>query len=329
MTGVMYYELVVERRTAGSHEPVEHEIIEVAVFYGVPTMLLTVFGGWWLLRRALKPLDDLTRAAEQLQVHNLREPLPRTGNGDEVDRLSEVLNSANRRLEDAFKQIKEFTLNASHELKTPLAILHGEIETALSNPAATPAQREMYASQLDEIQRLTKIVESLTFLAKADTGLISLTEEPVRLGQLLQNSFEDTQILATQNEIVVELTACEEIVVQGDRHRLRQLLLNLADNAIKYNQKGGRVWMSLRRNGGKAELTIINTGKGIPAALLTRIFERFFRVDQARNSEIEGSGLGLAIVLWIVKSHRGEIQIQSELDKTTTVTVTLPLSHTT
>jgi signal transduction histidine kinase len=329
LAAVMYYEFVIEAgAVAAAHQPeqlMEEEIGEVLLFYGVPSTLLIVLGGWWLLRKALAPLNDLASAAERLHIHNLREPLPRTGNGDEVDRLSEVLNATNARMENSFKQIREFTLQASHELKTPLAVLHGEIETAMNDPATTPAQREVYGSQLDEIQRLTKIVESLTLLAKADAGQVVLAQETVRLDELVQDSFADAQILAQPKEINVTLDDCAAVTVRGDHHRLRQLLLNLTENAIKYNQPHGRVVIALKRNGSAAEFTIANTGQGIPASLLPRIFDRFFRGDESRNRQVEGCGLGLSIAKWIVKAHGGDIQIASAPERLTTVSVKLPL----
>jgi signal transduction histidine kinase len=329
MAGGMYYELVTERAERQAEdkpaELVPEEIFEIVLFYGLPTALVTIIGGWILLRKALSPLDKLVSAAQRLHVHNLREPLPRTGNGDEVDRLTEALNATNARLEDSFNRIREFTLHASHELKTPLAVMHGEIETALADPATTAAQREVFASQLDEIQRLAKIVEGLTLLAKADAGQVPLSRKAVRLDELVQDSFADALILAQPQKIAVNLAACDEVTLLGDRHRLRQLLLNLTDNAIKYNRPGGRMDMRLTRNGANAELTITNTGKGISPSALRRVFDRFYRGDESHNSGIEGCGLGLSIAEWIVKAHGGGIQITSELEKSTTVTVSLPL----
>lgn len=329
MAWVIYHEFVVERaavKAAGQRpEPITEEIAEVVLYYGLPTSLLTIVGGWWLLRKALAPLNQLAKAAERLQIHNLSEQLPCTGAGDEVDRLSRTLNATNARLGDAFNRIREFTLHASHELKTPLAILHGEIEAALNDPATTPAQREMFASQLDEIQRLAKIVEGLTLLAKADSGQVKLAQEAVRFDELLRDSQADAEILAHAQHITVTLSRCDEVTVRGDRHRLRQLLLNLTDNAIKYNQPQGRLDMSLVRAGSQCVLSIVNTGKGIPAALLERVFDRFYRGDESHNSALEGCGLGLSIAEWIVKAHGGAIQITSELEQQTTVTVTLPL----
>lgn len=330
MAGVIYYEFVVERNQYKAEgkppDTVRHEIFEVILYYGVPTGILTVIGGWWLLRRALAPLNQLVAAAEQLQVHNLRQELPRTGNGDEVDRLSKTLNETNARLHDTFSRIREFTLHASHELKTPLAILHAEIEAALTDPANSPAQKEMFASQLDELQRLAKIVEGLTLLAKADTGQVALAQDEIRLDELVRDSLADAEILSLAQKIKVTLSRCDGVTLRGDRHRLRQLLLNLTDNAIKYNQPNGQVTLSLVSGVTEAVLTISNTGKGISPATLPRVFDRFYRGDESHSQAIEGCGLGLSIVEWIVKAHGGSIQIASTPEQTTTVTVSLPLA---
>src|SRR5437773_5985514 len=329
MAGVLYNELVVESRLVAAagkpKEPIEQEIIEVVLFYGIPTAMALLVGGWWLMRRALTPLDRLTQAAERIHASNLHERLPRSENGDELDRLTEVFNAMMARLQDSFSHIREFTVHASHELKTPLAILHVELETLMNDAATTQAQREALASPLDEIQRLSRIVEGLTLLAKVDAGQVTLAREPVRLDELVQDSFADAQILAQPKKIRVDLTACDEVVVRGDRHRLRQLLLNLTDNAIKYNQPQGRVTIALSRNNGTAELRIANTGAGISPAMLPRVFDRFFRGDSAQGSDAEGCGLGLSIARWIVAAHGGSIQLVSEPNRLTITTVKLTL----
>ena len=330
MAGVLHFEWdeQLKRLQTGNNQadPVWEEVGEVVLYYGTPTALLLLVGGWLLLRKSLAPVTALTRAAERIHLDNLKERLPRTGNGDELDRLTEVFNSMMTRLDDAFTHVREFTLHASHELKTPLTVMRGELEIALRDHTLTPAHRDLFASQLDEIQRLTKIVDSLALLAKADAGQLVMGQEPVRLDQLVQDSFADAQILARPQQIEVARTACDEATVPGDRHRLRQLLLNLTENAIKYNQPRGVVRMELNRNGTFVELKIANTGAGIPPPLLPRVFDRFFRGDPAHNNTIEGCGLGLSIAQWIVKAHRGTIRIISDPDKLTTVTVSLPLS---
>ncbi len=315
-----------DEHRAGKAERDEDDILQIVFWVGVPAALVSIGGGWWLMRRSLAPVRDLTLAAEQINESTLGQALPRTGNGDELDRLSEVLNAMTARLNNSFARIREFTLHASHELKTPVTVLCGEIETQLRDESLTPAQRERAASQLEELHRLSRIVDGLTLLTKADAGLVSLTLEKVRLDELVRDSFADAQILAEPQGLHVELTACEEMTGQGDAHRLRQLLLNLVDNAVKYNQSHGSVAMALRRAGSFAEFTIANTGPGIPAAALPRVFDRFFRGDPAHGRAVEGCGLGLCIAKWIVTAHGGTIEIVSEPGQLTTVTVRLPVN---
>lgn len=304
------------------------ETSELVFQVGLPAVILGLLGGWWLTRRTLAPLKALTNAAERLDERTLSHPLPRSGNGDELDRLAEVLNAMNARLNDSLTRIREFTLHASHELKTPLTILCGETETTLRDQSLTAEERERYASQLDELRRLTRIVDGLTLLARADAGQVSLTLEPLRFDHLVRDNFADTQILAQASGLQVSLAACEEVTLRGDAHRLRQLLLNLSDNAVKYNRPGGSISITLRGAGDLAEFTIVNTGPGIGREVLPRVFDRFFRGDPAHSSAVDGCGLGLSIAQWIVNAHGGRMEIQSELQKLTTLTVHLPLAST-
>jgi len=324
-----YQEIDERFRHEHHRQPEEHAIAETSemVFpIALPAVLLGLLGGWWLTRRALAPVAELTAAIENIREHNLRKPLSRNGNGDELDRLTGVFNDMLARLDDSFNRIREFTLHASHELKTPLTVLCGETETALRDELLSAPDRERLANHLDELRRLARIVDGLTLLARADAGQVDLRLEPVQLDELVRDNFADTQILAEPQGIRVELNECETITLSADRHRLRQLLLNLADNAVKYNQPQGRVSMSLHRNNGLAEFTIANTGPGIPPAVLPRVFDRFFRGDAAHSPAVDGSGLGLSIVQWIASAHHGQVEIESSLpDKLTTVTVRLPL----
>jgi signal transduction histidine kinase len=323
-----YREIDEQLRHDHRREPTERAIGETSemVFQvGLPAVLLGLLGGWWLTRRALAPVKNLTDAATKIHERNLRDPLPRTGNGDELDRLTKVFNDSLARLDDSFKRIHEFTLHASHELKTPLTVMCGEAEIASRDDSLPPAERERAASQLDELRRLARIVDGLTLLAKADAGQVALKLEPLRLDELVHEAFADAQILAEPHGIQVELAACEEITVRGDRHRLRQLLLNLADNAVKYNQPKGGVIMSLLKSADIAQFTITNTGAGIPPEILPRVFDRFFRGDPAHSQTVDGCGLGLSIAQWIVSAHNGTIKIESAPAKPTTVTVRLPV----
>ncbi len=301
-----------------------HEMLRILFWCGVPPALIALGGGWWLMRRALTPVAELTAATEKINEGNLAQKLSRSGNGDELDRLTEVFNSMTARLNGSFQRIREFTLHASHELKTPLTILHGEIETELGAENLPPAQREKMFSQLDEIQRLTKIVDGLTLLTKADAGQIELKFEPLAFDEIVREVFADAQILAKPSDISVSLKWCDSVALHGDKHRLRQLLLNLVDNAVKYNQPGGSIEIFLKREGTNAKLTISNTGKNIAPEALPRVTERFFRGDPSHNSAVDGCGLGLSIAQWIVTAHHGTLKIESTPGQLTTVAVQLP-----
>ena len=331
--GVLSYHAFAPEPRAVGHPNLEEadendlgEVYRIIFWCGVPACLLAVGGGWWMMRRALAPVSSLTQAAQRLNEHNLGERLPRTGNGDEFDRLTEVFNAMTERLNQSFARIREFTLHASHELKTPLTVMHGELESTLQDQTLTAPQREHLESELDEVQRLAKIVDGLTLLTKADAGQIKLAREPVRLDELVQEACADAQSLARPNDIQVNLAACEKLTLAGDRHRLRQLLLNLTDNAIKYNHRKGTVTLSLRCVADTAEVAISNTGPGIPPEILPRVFDPFFRADSNHSQTVEGCGLGLSIARWITDAHGGTIQITSDPNRLTKAIILLPLA---
>ncbi len=282
--------------------------------------------GWWWTRRALAPLRALTQAAEKIESNNLRLPLPRSMNDDEVDTLAGVFDSMTARLDASFQQIREFTLHASHELKTPLTVMRAQLETALrENGSLGGGQSEWIESQLNEVQRLAKIVDSLTLLTKADAGIVKLEHERVSLGELVEEAFDDALILARPQSLRVTLDACAPAPVNGDRHRLRQLLLILADNAVKYNRPSGEIHISLREPDGAAELRITNDGSGPSAESPQRLFGRFVRGENAMG-KVEGCGLGLTIAQWIVQAHGGSIELCPEPGNRTTALVRLPLA---
>jgi signal transduction histidine kinase len=334
MGGLMYHQFAPDKRDksgpgiAPAEETDEsdfREALQNVLAAGIPAALIAAVGGWLLMRRALTPVTTLTEAAEKIHDRNLRQQLPRTGNGDELDRLTEVFNAMTARLDAAFTRIREFTLHASHELKTPLTILHGELETMLGEKDLATGQRERLASQLDEIQRLAKIVDGLTLLTKADAGQIELKREPVQLDEILGEVFADAQILGRSARLTVTLAACEPLTVLGDKHRLRQLLLNLADNAVKYNVPGGTVEFSLGRRDTNAQLQVANTGDGIVPDQLPRLFEPFYRGDASHNRTVDGCGLGLSIARWIATAHQGRLRLTSDPGGRTVATLELPL----
>ena len=328
MVGVFQHELGETQRQVRSGQPLDpawEETGEVLLYVGLPTSLLLLVGGSWLLRRSLLPISRLTEAVEHVRLDRLPERLPLAGTGDELDRLTEVFNAMTVRLQESFAQVRDFTLHASHELKTPLTIMQGQLETALDDPVLTPEQRDLIVGQLDEIQRMARIVDSLSLLARADAGQAQLRLEPVRLDELVQDSFADAQVLARPHAITVTLSACEPVSLQGDPSRLRQLLLNLTDNAIKHNQPNGRVEMALRQRENRAELRFENTGPGLTSEQLPRVFDRFFRGDPAHGTNKEGCGLGLTIAQWIVQAHGGTIRLDSRPREWTRVEVSFPV----
>jgi signal transduction histidine kinase len=296
--------------------------LSAACFLGAVPVLLGI--GWWRMRRVLAPLKALALAVERVHSHDLRQSLPRSMNGDEVDILAAALNSMTARLDESFRRIHEFTLHASHELKTPLTVMRGQLEMALREPASlAPEQGEWFDGQLDEVKRLTQIVDVLTLLTKADAGLVEVERQPVQLGELVEEAFEDALILARPYGVRVTLAECEQAVVIGDRHRLRQVLLILTDNAVKFNHPGGAISISLRRVAETAELRITNTDGGIAPKTLEHVFGRFVRGENARG-KVEGSGLGLTIAQWIVHAHAGGIQLIAEPDEKIAVVVKIP-----
>lgn len=304
------------------HKDTEAELLTVCFLAIVPLLL---GAGWWWIRHVLAPLGTLAEAVETIDSNNLRLPIVRSGNGDELDKLTAGFNGMIARIDESIRHIHEFTLHSSHELKTPLTVMRAQLETVLRElPSPVPEQWKWIDSQIDEVKRLTKIVDALTLLAKADSGLVALERLPVKLDELVEESFEDAQMLAQPRGLTVTLDACEASTVAGDRHRLRQLLLILTDNAVKYSEAGGSIAVSLRRKDGVAELRITNSGGGMAPKTLENVFGRFVRGENAQG-RVEGCGLGLTIARWIVLALGGSIQLVAEPIGMITAVVRLPL----
>ena len=329
LAGLAYHEFVTEprvRKEMGVLKPSGSTWGEYAeiFFHGMIPVILGC--GWWLMRKTLAPINALARSVEHIHAGNLRDPLPRSHNGDEVDRLTEVFNAMTARLDQSFQQIRQFTLHASHELKTPITAMRLHLETALNDSdTLAPKHYRWIHVQLEEMQRLTRIVDGLTLLTKADAGMVRLERQPLRLDKLVQESYDDAVVLAETHEVQATLTGCEELVVLGDPDRLRQALLHLTDNAIKYNRAGGAVHMALHKVQDAAEIEITNTGDGIPPELQPHVFERFVRGRDALSKAIDGCGLGLPIVQWIVQAHGGTIRIATNAAQLTTALIQLPI----
>lgn len=283
------------------------EAAEVVLCGGAASLLLALLFSRLFLHRALAPISEFTNSLEQTNINNLHEPVKRSGNGDELDRMGVVFNRLKERLAMSINQAREFTMHASHELKTPLAIMHATLEQMISDDSYAPPQVQRLESMLEEVQRLSLLSSHLTFLAKADAEQMPLTIGTLPLHELMAEYEEECAELGRHRKIRVEVLHVDRAMIQGDKMRIRQVLLNLADNAVKYNVEGGLIQLSLRLAGSSAIFTITNQGEVIPPAARERIFERFYRGDRAHESSFDGLGLGLSITQIIVQLHRGTV----------------------
>jgi len=290
------------------------------------TVLVATFGVWWTTGKALKPLQDIADAAERIHAKALRTRIPNPPVHDEIGRLVSVLNNAFDRLERSFAQATRFSSDASHELKTPLTIMRGEIESALSNDSIDPQNEKLLEGLLQQTHRLSAIVENLLLLSRADAGALNLRKQTVDFSGLCHELTADAEILALRHKIIISSAIENEVQVLADEWYLRRLLLNLLDNAIKYNFYSGKVEISLTKSGDLASFRIANTGPEISEEHQTRIFERFYRTEDSRASEVVGSGLGLSICREIVLAHQGQIWMERTRPGWTVFVVNLPLA---
>ncbi len=295
---------------------------------GLPALLVgALVGGWVFAGRALLPLDQVVEELRDLDADNLNARLPESRGTFEVQELARNFNALLGRLESAFRRVREFTADASHELRTPLTILRGEAEVALRKERSADEYRAVLASGLEEVQRMGRIVEDLLLLAKGDLGEITVEKTPLDLAPFLRELGEQARALAAADGLDLTLVGGPSAVVMADPLRLRQLFWNLLDNAVKYTPPGGKVFLSHGILSPEwVRVTVKDTGIGIPAEHLPRIFERFYRVDKHRSRAGGGSGLGLAIGKWVAEAHGGRIEVRSKPGEGTSFLVHLPLT---
>lgn len=314
-----YHEMVLEaanpKAWGEEPEPLWWQFGEVVLRSSIPLAVLSA-GGWWLTRRALRPLQTLTDAASRIHAGNLDERVPVTGTGDELDKLTRVINDMTGRLATSFDHIRTFTLHANHELKTPLSILRADLGELVDEPDRSEADRQRFLSYIDEIERLTRIVNGLTLLTRADAQQIELERKPLDLDALVREAAENTTVLAEPRGVNVATGTIVPARVCGDRHRLRQLLLILCDNAVKYNRPDGEATFALTTLDNIAQVIVRNTGPGIPPEEQPHVFERFYRGSSAPSNDIEGCGLGLSIATWIAAAHDGSLKFFSAPERT-------------
>ncbi len=311
----------------------EDEISEVlqnlfSIFlYLIPIVfMISVVGGYFLSKQSLKPVDEITRTARKITAAKLKERIQVANSKDEIGRLAETLNDMISRLEASFEEVTQFSTDASHELRTPLTIMRGEIELALRADQTAVTYKETLASLLEEVVRMTSIIEGLILLAKADKGIEKIKKKPMRLDVLVNEIKEDAEILAEQKRIDVSISKLDEATILGDEIRLRQFILNLITNAINYTQEGGKVTLSLERSNRDVKFIVEDTGIGIPKNDLNKIFDRFYRVDKSRSRLPDGLGLGLSISKWVAEVHGGKLFAESEVGVGSKFTVILPMA---
>jgi heavy metal sensor kinase len=286
-----------------------------------------VLGGglaYLLARKALAPVGELHRRAEQITAERLDRRLPVANPGDELGRLTQTINAMIARLEDSFAEIRRFTADASHELRTPLAAIRVEAEVALGKPLTVEQHQELLGSILEECGRLTRLTDQLLALAREEAGGPRPEPAPLDLAALVAGVVETMRPLAEARGMALRHDLSGPLRVRGEDARLRQVFFNLLDNAIKYTPEGGTVAVGLGQAGGEAVVTVRDTGVGIAAEHLPRVFDRFYRVDKARSRAEGGAGLGLSIARKIVADHGGRIELTSTPGQGTTCTVTLP-----
>lgn len=282
-------------------------------------------GGWFLVGRTLKPVGDIVRSARLIRVDDLKRRLEIPKTGDEIEELSRILNSMLGELELNFERMRRFIADAAHEIRTPLGILLGETDVALQADRQSEEYRSILESNRKEVARLAGLVERLLFLSHMDAGQWRWEMRPVSLRPLLSDLAEKAGLLANDKDLRVILEADQEAVIRGDEMRLRQLLLNLVDNAVKHSRPGGRIILSLSRRDGQAVLGVEDEGAGIRPEDLPRIFDRFYRADKARERSRGGYGLGLSISQAIAQAHRGRIEVRSKVGEGSLFALWLPL----
>jgi heavy metal sensor kinase len=293
---------------------------------GLPVVVAgAVLAGHLLIGKALAPVSGAIQASREITLHQLDKRLPLAKTGDEIEELIVALNDMIDRLDHSFRHASRFSADASHELRTPLTILRGELEAALQGDGIDGEARAKIASILEETERLAKVVEGLFAVSRLEAGEAVMEVSRFDLAHLVFSTAEQMELLAEEKQIALAWEADGCIEIEGDRFRLKQVAVNLIDNAIKYTPRGGEVRLSVRRENGRALFQVADTGPGIDLESLPHIFDRFFRSDAARFAERGGAGLGLSIVRTICMAHGGSVVATNREPRGSLFTVDLPL----
>ena len=291
----------------------------------IPTsIIVTIVVGYFMAKKALRPVDQIRRAAVKISSSNLDEKIDITGRRDELGRLAETFNAMIGRLKDAFQRINQFSIDVSHELKTPLTILKGETEVALRKEREKDDYQKLLLSNLEEIDRMSCIIDDLLLLSKADTKEIKLNIEEVALRDLIMDVCMNMKVVADKKSVELQISELEDVRLKGDELKLRRMLLNVVENGIKYSHVGGKVSVSSYVNDGYAWIDVKDDGIGISEEDIKYVFDRFYRADRSRKRE-SGSGLGLSISRWIAGAHKGSIEVKSQPAQGSVFTIKLPI----
>jgi heavy metal sensor kinase len=303
---------------------------ELLLYIAIPLLLVcSALGGYWISTRALAPVDQITQTARTISAQNLSSRLVVPATGDELQRLSETLNGMLDRLEAAFKKITQFTADASHELRTPVAVMRTRAELSLRKARSPEEYRDVIAEVLTELEKTSGLIEQLMFLARADSGAETLHFSPTNVSEVLREACHQGSALAEAKQIgFQEQISSDSMWIRGDASSLRRLFLILIDNAVKYTPANGQVEVSLHRKNGYAIAQVRDTGIGISESDLPNVFERFYRADKARTRELGGVGLGLSIGRWITEVHSGTIEVQSAPGRGSVFQIRLPITQT-
>jgi heavy metal sensor kinase len=315
--------LAVGRSTEDISESLDGLMRTLAI--AVPlTLVVAGGGGVFLARRALKPVDRITSTAQEIEESDLSRRIP-VESKDELGRLASTLNLMIERLEKAFKRQQQFTGDASHELRTPLSVIQAESTLALNKERSANEYRHSLEVVSHESEHMSRVIDQLLTLARADSGKVQLSIEEIDLNELLAGIGETAEVMGRDRGVDVSLDLMDTVSLSGDRAMLRELFLNLLDNAIRYSPDGGATSITLKRTKAMAVTAVTDTGIGIPEEEIPHIFDRFYRVDRARSRAQGGAGLGLAICKYIAEAHRGRIEVTSEPGKGSTFSVWLPV----
>lgn len=306
-------------------ESARRSLLNVLLITAIVVMSLAGVAAWWTTQQALAPLEEVTNTALRItRADDLSSRIPYHGSSqDEVSQLIQAFNQTLGRLEHLFHTQRQFLTDVGHELRTPLTVIKGNVDL-LRRMGCT--DEESLSGIESEVDRLTRLVGDLLLLAQAEARKLPLDRRPVELDTLLLEVLGQFQVLAKENNIQVHIGEIDQVLVCGDRDRLKQVLLNILGNGLKYTPQGGKITLSLGKTDKMARLTITDTGPGIPPDDLPHIFERFYRAEKSRTKrDKEGFGLGLSIANWIVKGHGGRIEVDSRLGVGTTFCIWLPL----